>query len=59
MSCANTFLWKSKVSIAWKEGVVFVGKAQEKTKIFRTERRVTAAGKKYPWIVESSGVLSS
>ena len=40
-----------------KEGVVFVGKAQEKTKIFRTERRTTAAGKEYPWIVESTGCV--
>ena len=40
------------------EGVVFVGKAQEKTKVFRTERRVTKAGKKYPWIVESTGVVN-
>src|SRR5206468_4027741 len=41
------------------EGIVFVGKAQEKTKFFRTERRVSAAtGKKYPWIVESTGVVN-
>src|SRR5437870_4148456 len=41
------------------EGVVFVGKAQEKTKVFRTERRISAAtGKKYPWIVESTGVVN-
>jgi hypothetical protein len=40
------------------EGVVFVGKAQEKAKVFRTERRVSAAGKKYPWIVESTGVVN-
>jgi hypothetical protein len=34
------------------EGVLFLGKAQEKVKIFRTEKRAAANGQKYPWIVK-------
>ena len=33
------------------EGVLFVGRAQEKTKLFRTESRRDANGDSYPWIV--------
>src|SRR5258708_18330983 len=31
------------------EGVLFLGKAQEKAKVFRTEKRTGKNGKKYPW----------
>ena len=40
------------------EGVLFVGRAQEKTKLFRTERRRDANGDSYPWIVASTGVVN-
>jgi hypothetical protein len=41
------------------EGVVFVGKAQEKTPIFRTEkRRHPETGQRYPWIVKSSALVN-
>jgi hypothetical protein len=36
------------------EGVLFLGKAQEKAPVFRTESRTDAAGNKYPWIVKSA-----
>ena len=36
------------------EGILFLGKAQEKVKVFRTEKRTAPNGKKYPWIVKSS-----
>jgi hypothetical protein len=36
------------------EGVLFLGKAQEKANVFRTEKRTAPNGKKYPWIVKSS-----
>jgi hypothetical protein len=36
------------------EGVVFLGKAQEKVTVFRTEKRTDGNGKKYPWIVKSA-----
>src|SRR4029077_578257 len=35
------------------EGVVFIGKAQEKAPVFRTEKRRDAHGLTYPWIVRS------
>ena len=41
------------------EGVVFIGKAQEKAKLFRTEkRRHPQTGMTYPWIVPSTGVVN-
>jgi hypothetical protein len=40
------------------EGVVFIGRAQEKTNLFRTERRHDAAGLPYPWIVPATGLVN-
>ena len=41
------------------EGVVFVGKAQEKTPVFRTEkRRNPQTGQTYPWIVRSTAMVN-
>jgi hypothetical protein len=40
------------------EGVVFIGRAQEKTPMFRTEKRRHADGSSYPWIVRSTGVVN-
>lgn len=40
------------------EGVLFVGRAQEKTKLFRTEKRHDANGDGYPWIVPASGLVN-
>jgi hypothetical protein len=41
------------------EGVLFVGKAQEKTPVFRTEKRTNpTTGKKYPWIVRSTAMVN-
>ncbi len=37
------------------EGILFLGKAQEKATVFRTEKRTNAVtGQKYPWIVKSA-----
>jgi hypothetical protein len=42
-----------------EEGVVFVGKAQEKTPVFRTEkRRSPTTGRPYPWIVRSTAMVN-
>jgi hypothetical protein len=41
-----------------KEGVLFVGRAQEKTVLFRTEKRRDAEGVAYPWIVKTTGVVN-
>ncbi len=40
------------------EGVLFIGRAQEKTALFRTERRRDANGVSYPWIVKTTGVVN-
>ncbi|TQC38863.1 hypothetical protein EEB14_59760, partial [Rhodococcus sp. WS4] len=40
------------------EGVVFIGRAQEKTSLFRTEKRHDTDGKSYPWIVKTTGVVN-
>ena len=41
------------------EGVVFIGKAQEKTPVFRTEkRRNPDTGHSYPWMVRSSAMVN-
>src|SRR4029077_5192713 len=41
------------------EGILFVGKAQEKTPVFRPEqRRNPDTGKKYPWIVRSTAMVN-
>jgi hypothetical protein len=41
------------------EGIVVVGKAQEKTPVFRTEkRRNPQTGQKYPWIVRTTAMVN-
>lgn len=41
------------------EGVLFVGKAQEKTPVFRTQkRRNPQTGRRYPWIVKSTALVN-
>jgi hypothetical protein len=45
---------------AREEGVVFVGKAQENTPVFRTERRRSPkTGRPYPWIVRRSAMVNN
>lgn len=45
---------------AHEEGVVFVGKAQENTPVFRTERRRSPrTGQPYPWIVRRSAMVNN
>jgi hypothetical protein len=42
-----------------REGVLYVGKAQEKARIMRTERRrCSRTGATYPWIVESTAMVN-
>ena len=40
------------------EGVLFIGRAQEKTGLFRTEKRRTPDGRTYPWIVQTTGMVN-
>lgn len=42
-----------------EEGVLFIGKAQEKTYTYRTETRVNpATGRQFPWIVKSTAMVN-
>jgi len=42
-----------------EEGVLFIGKAQEKTPVFRTERRRNEkTGATYPWLVRSTAMVN-
>jgi hypothetical protein len=41
-----------------REGLLFIGKAQEKARVPRTETRRDAQGKKYPWIVPSTAMVN-
>jgi hypothetical protein len=45
-------------SFTGSEGVLFIGRAQEKTKLFRTEKRRDAGGDSYPWIVQTTGLVN-
>ena len=46
-------------SFQGEEGIVFVGKAQEKTAVFRTEKRHhPETGKSYAWIVRSTAMVN-
>jgi hypothetical protein len=40
------------------EGVVFIGRAQEKVRVWATTRRRDADGSSYPWIVRDSRVVT-
>jgi hypothetical protein len=42
-----------------REGVLYIGRAQEKARVVRTERRRSArTGGTYPWIVESTAMVT-
>lgn len=48
-----------RVRFEGKEGVLFIGKAQEKISVFRTEkRRNPETGATYPWIVRSTALVN-
>ncbi len=40
------------------EGVLYIGKAQEKAPVLRTERRRAANGASYPWLVRSTAMVN-
>ena len=40
------------------DGVVFIGRAQEKVTVFATTKRRDAEGRSYPWITRSSRVVT-
>ncbi len=41
-----------------EEGVLFVGKAQEKASVFRTQTRRSEAGGRHPWITRSTAMVN-
>lgn len=41
-----------------REGVLFIGRAQEKNTVFRTEKRRAPDGRSYPWIVRTTSVVN-
>ena len=45
-------------TFAGTEGVLFIGKAQEKVRTFRTEGRKNNRGETYPWIVDSTAMVN-
>jgi hypothetical protein len=48
-----------RADFAHDEGIVFVGRAQEKTPVFRTQkRRNPRTGKAYPWIVRTTAMIT-
>lgn len=54
---AHKYLADFQANSAAEEGVLFVGRAREKTRVFRTEkRRNPVTGATYPWIVSRTGV---
>ena len=47
-----------RARFAGREGILFLGIAQEKVRVFRTEKRTNADGTKYPWIVKGSAMVN-
>jgi len=41
-----------------EEGVLFIGKAQEKVPVFRTEGQHPQTGQRYAWIVKSTALVN-
>jgi hypothetical protein len=46
-----------RATFTGEEGVLFIGKAQEKASVFRTEKRRDARGV-YPWIIRSTAMVN-
>ncbi len=55
----DTIAGDYRAKFGGEEGVLFVGKAQEKATVFRTEKRKhPETGKVYPWIVRTTGLVN-
>ena len=50
--------WAAFAAAGRREGVLFIGRAQEKNTVFRTEKRRAADGRSYPWIVRTTSVVN-
>ena len=51
----TTWLHEYLAAFTGTEGVLFIGRAQEKMTVFRTRKRRSADGRSYPWIVAETG----
>jgi hypothetical protein len=56
---------KEEIALAYRarfrgtEGILFVGKTQEKTPVFRTEKRKNPkTGQSFPWIVNATALVN-
>src|SRR6266567_640889 len=59
ITAVDDFVKQDHAQFRGNEGIVFVGKAQEKTPVFRTEkRRNPETGRPYPWIVRSTALVN-
>jgi hypothetical protein len=55
----DDFAKKQRKQFHQPEGVVFIGKAQEKCRVYRTEKRRNPKTKRtYPWIVKSNALVN-
>ena len=55
----DTVMAEHRARFRGEEGVLFIGKAQEKTRVFRTEKRKNpTTGQRYPWIVRSTALVN-
>src|SRR5215475_3341040 len=55
----DDFAKQQRKDFRHREGVVFIGKAQEKCTVYRTEKRRNATTKRaYPWIVKSTALVN-
>lgn len=55
----DTVAARYRAAFSDAEGVVFVGKAQEKATVFRTEKRKhPETGRTYPWIVRTTALVN-
>jgi hypothetical protein len=49
---------RHRAAFSGPDGVYLIGKAQEKARVFRTERRYDEQGRAYPWIVRSTAMVN-
>jgi hypothetical protein len=57
--CKEEIAATQRASFTGTEGIILLGKAQEKAPVFRTERRLNPnTGSRYPWIVESTAMVN-
>ena len=56
--CKDDVMHEHLARFADGEGVLFIGRAQEKVPVFRTEKRRDRDGVSYPWIVKTTSMVN-